>query len=103
MLSGCRLCTFSYGTLRGGYGWARFALTEVLATFPGAHGQAVTLRRSPGPPGTGERFDDVGPDRQRPELVEREAAIRVLAGHLLDPVPLFVTLGSLDSFQVRVR
>jgi hypothetical protein len=21
MLSGCRLCTFSYGTLRGGYGW----------------------------------------------------------------------------------
>jgi hypothetical protein len=35
----------------------------------------------------------VGPDRQRPELVEREAAIRVLAGHLLDPVQLFVTLG----------
>jgi hypothetical protein len=57
MLSGCRLCTFSYGTLRGGYGWARFALTEVLGTFPGAHGQAVTLRRSPGPPGTGERFE----------------------------------------------
>ena len=45
----------------------------------------------------------VGPDRQRPELVEREAAIRVLAGHLLDPVQFSSRWGSLDSFQVRVR
>src|SRR6266704_2500581 len=85
MLRVGRLCTCGCGTVVGGYGWARFTLTEVLATFPGAHGQAVTLRRSPGPPGTGERFDDVGPDRQRPELVEREAAIRVLAGLLPGP------------------
>ena len=31
-----------------------------------------------------------GPDRQRPELVEGEAAVRVMAGHVLDPVQLGV-------------
>src|SRR5256885_1082503 len=31
-----------------------------------------------------------GPDRQRPELVEGEAPVRVMAGHVLDPVQLGV-------------
>ena len=42
-------------------------------------------------------------DRQRPELVEGEAAVGVMAGHVLDPVQLGVRSGSRDSFQVRVR
>jgi hypothetical protein len=31
-----------------------------------------------------------GPDGQRPELVEGEAAVWVMAGHVLDPVQLGV-------------
>jgi hypothetical protein len=31
-----------------------------------------------------------GPDGQRPELVKGEAAVRVMAGHVLDPVQLGV-------------
>jgi hypothetical protein len=32
-------------------------------------------------------------DRQRPELVEREAAVQVFAGHFFDPVQLRLLVG----------
>ena len=34
-----------------------------------------------------------GPDRERPELVEREAAHREVAGHVVDPVQFGVLVG----------
>jgi len=40
-----------------------------------------------------------GPDGQRPELVEGEAAVRVMTGHVLDPVQLGVPVRSADFFQ----
>jgi hypothetical protein len=42
-------------------------------------------------------------DRQWPELVEGETPVRIAAGDLLDAVQLGLPLGSVDSFQVRVR
>jgi hypothetical protein len=43
------------------------------------------------------------PDRQRPELVERETAVGEMAGHMLDPVQLGIPVRSVDSFHVLVR
>jgi hypothetical protein len=45
----------------------------------------------------------MGADRQRPELVESEAAVEEFGGDFLDPVQLRLPVGVGDSFQVRVR
>ena len=42
-------------------------------------------------------------DGQRPELVEGEAPVGVMAGHVLDPVQLGVPVRIGGLFQVRVR
>jgi hypothetical protein len=46
-----------------------------------------------------------GPDGRRPELVEGEAAIRVMAGYVLDPIQVGVPVrvGGLLPGPVRVR
>jgi hypothetical protein len=60
---------------------------------------AVTGRRQPGRPFArrpGRAVDR--PDGQRPELAEGDAAIRVMAGHVLNPVQLGVPVRSAGSF-----
>jgi len=65
---------------------------------------AMISRAQPYPPFARRPAHAVaGPDRQRPELVEGEATVRVGAGHVLDPVQLGVPVRIGGSFQGRVR
>ncbi len=43
------------------------------------------------------------PDGQRAELIEGEAPVRAMAGHVLDPVQLGFLIRISRFFQVRVR
>jgi hypothetical protein len=49
-LDGCRACAFDDATLGGGYGWARFALPEVLGSRPRSR-SATCGRAARGPCG----------------------------------------------------
>jgi hypothetical protein len=44
-----------------------------------------------------------GPDPERAELVEGEDSVGEAVQHFLDPVPLRLSLGVGDSFQVLAR
>src|SRR5262249_59008641 len=78
------------GALAGSHDAPELVVAEAVAAVEVADavGAVIGGRQPGGPFLPGPRGAVAGPDRQRPELVKREAPAREMRRHILDPVQL---------------